>query len=145
MSKLVLHAVGVAALFSLVSGCDNNRYPSVELAAEENTPYRLILRTFKDGEYADQPFWLSARPSGGTGIVDLILRSEQCKNVDVFQEPRDLTIFYDELELREFSGSTSYSFVPRPLLCDNRNPVCQALRREKIKRGVSAVPICTYR
>lgn len=67
------------------------------LPSEKGVPYRVLLQTFEDGAYADQPFRLLIQASGSKGKPKTVLRATQCKDVRVGQTVDALYVFYGRL------------------------------------------------
>jgi hypothetical protein len=132
-------------LLLLIAGCGGSKPPTVPLPMQSGTAYRVMLKTFSDGAYADQPFHLLVVPRAGKAEPKTVLRAAQCQDVDVGQAPKTLFVFYRELSLTSFASFQYEQNEPRILLCDLRFPLCQSARRELLQERIGLVPICTYR
>jgi hypothetical protein len=112
-------------VLATLSGCGAQRYPWRELRTEDNTPYIVSVRWFEDDiDRAHKPFELMVSSKYDKKSVYHVLFVEQCKNVFIVQQPQDLYIFYDRLDLRAFSNFRPNVSFPRPHLCDLENNVC---------------------
>lgn len=140
-----LFLLALTTVCSLASGCDDQKGTRSDLPSGHSTAYKLSVITGEDPDSVAKPFKLEARPSHGGGLRYQILSAEQCKNVEIFQEKDTMTIFYDVLALDHFSGDENGEGVPRVLLCDNRYPICQSVRKDYVKRGVGGTSVCTLR
>lgn len=137
--------LGVLLLVCVVlSACDQNRPEWVDIQAIPDGNYRMAIRTYQDTDSVAQPFKLGVR-SRSVGETVQVLSAEQCKNVEVFQDKRSITVFYDTLILDHFSGDGLGPEVPRISLCDNSVAACRDKRREYMRDGIRGVPVCTLR
>ncbi len=128
----------------VLSACDRSRPEWVDIQAVPGGSYRIAVRTYQDTDSVAKPFKLGAR-SHSAGEMVQVLSAEQCKNVEVFQDKRSITVFYDTLVLDHFSGDNIGPEVPRVLLCDNSVAACRGKRREYMRDGMRGVPVCTLR
>jgi hypothetical protein len=128
-----------------MTACDESRVEWADLPASPGSNYRVAVKIYQDNDSVAQPFKLGVRSSKGIDDVVQILSAEQCKDVEVFQGERSITIFYDTLILDHFSGDDHGLAVPRVSLCDNAVPACQERRRAYLKRGIRGNPVCTLR
>ena len=136
-----LNWIGLA----LLTACAPSGPEPVELPSATGVHYRVLLRTFQDGAYADQPFHLSIKIPGSRFDPKTVLRAQQCKNVSVAQTPDTLYIFYDDLSLNLFSSSQIHATDPRVLLCDLHIPLCVNAQRKLAQAGGALTNVCTYR
>lgn len=134
---------GLAPL--LVAACGGSEPPLVALPTENGVPYRLMLRTFADGSYADQPFHLLVKADGSSGEPKTVLRAAQCKNVSVGQSADRLYVFYGELALNGFASFQYQANEPRVVLCDLQSQECLSIRRQLIRAGTRLINVCSYR
>lgn len=128
----------------LIAGCGASEPSTVTLPTQGAIPYRVILKTFRDGDYADQPFHLLLKAERGNAEPRTILRAAQCKEVNVGQTPDTLFVFYRELALTSFASFQYDDNEPRIMLCDLHSPLCQSAHQELIRQGVNLAPVCTY-
>jgi hypothetical protein len=133
-----------ALLISLpIAACSVPEPSAVALPSENGVPYRVLLQTFDDGAYADQPFRLLIQAAGGEPKT--VLRAAQCKDVRVGQTADALYVFYGELMLNGFSSFQFAANEPRVILCDLRASACASTQRELIEAGAKLSEVCTYR
>lgn len=125
----------------ILSSCNRNRPEWIDIPAIQGGTYVISVKTYQDNDSVAQPFKLGARSRHSKKIIQL-LSAEQCKNVKVFQEEKEITVFYDILILDHFSGDSIGSEIPRILLCDNNVEVCQDRRKEYIRHGIKSASIC---
>lgn len=135
---------GLLVLLSLVA-CGGSEPDPIALPTAAGVPYRVLVTTFNDGAYADQPFHLLLESKGAAGDPKTVLRAEQCKNVHLAQTPHTLYVFYDELMLNGFSSFRYEAHEPRVLLCDVQTPECAATRLTLTSRGAKLSNVCTYK
>jgi hypothetical protein len=145
MLKFPLRLLPLATIWALASGCNVYKAKWVDLPLNDSATYRVSVKTFQDNDSVAQPFKLGVYASRRAPQIKQILSAEQCNNVEVFQDVKVLTIFYDVLALDHFSGDDQGAGLPRPLLCDNHSPICQRLRKDYAERGVPSAPVCTLR
>lgn len=113
----------------LVAGCGGSEPPTATLPTERGVPYRVMLTTFHDGAYADQPFRLLLKADSSAGEPKNILQATQCKNVSVGQTADTLYVFYDDLAVSEFASFQYHANEPRVLLCDLHTSECRNIRQ----------------
>lgn len=106
-------------------------------------PYRVLLKTFQDGAYADQPFHLMV--SVPNADPKTVLKAQQCKNVSVAPTEGTLHVFYEELSLNFFGSSQYRSPQPRVRLCDLHFEECAIDQRRLARSGVTVTNVCSYR
>ena len=132
----------VLASMSLAA-CTSKPEP-VSLPSKGDIPYRTWLRTYHDGDYADQPFELFLR-SKTAKLTTRVLSADQCKDVTVVQAPITLHVFYDALLVTGFNGTEpSYHDHPLARLCPRQSQDCADLERRFAKLGRRPVNVCTY-
>lgn len=134
--------VGIFALLALAA-CDRSQPEPVALPQVRGAPYQVLLRTFHDGDYADQPFHLLVKTSAAED-PKILLRAEQCKNVSVAQAADKVYVFYDELMLAGFTSIKFDSREPTVLLCDNHASECIDARQRLERGGAKLSRVCTY-
>jgi len=139
-----LRYFSLLALLPLLA-CGRSEPPAVELAVQIGVPYRVLLKTFQDGAYADQPFHLLVQTRGGAFEPKTVLRAEQCKNVTLAQTSDTLYVFYDELALTSFTSFESETSEPTILLCDVQASTCADVQRQLTKAGTKLTNLCSYR
>ncbi len=130
---------------ALMTACAPSGPEPVELPSATGIQYRVLLQTFQDGAYADQPFHLSIKRSGSRFDPKTVLRAQQCKNVSVAQTRDTLYIFYDELSLNRFSSLNFEAADPNVLLCDLHTPLCVGVQRKLAQAGLAFTNVCSYR
>ena len=138
-----LLVLGLLIQLSLVS-CGRSEPHPVALPTVPGVPYRVLVKTFRDGHYADQPFHLLVQIKGSEGQPKTILRAEQCKDVQIAQTPRTLYVFYDEMILNGFSSFQYEANEPRVLLCDLHTPECIASRLALSRQAANLSNVCKY-
>ena len=133
-------------LFALlfVAGCGGSEPPTVTLMTEKGVPYRVMITTFHDGAYADQPFHLLLKADHSAGEPKNVLQAGQCKNVSVGQTTEILYVFYDELAVSAFASFQYQANEPRVLLCDLHTPECRRIRQRLVGSGTKLSNICSY-
>lgn len=136
-----LYSIVPAAL--LLASCWASKPEPVALPHVNGNPYRVWLRTYQDGAYADQPFELFVR-SKSSKITKRVLFAEQCKDVSVAQTRDTLYVFYDALALGGFN-SFHYGDEPRVRLCDLHFADCVKAERQLALAGTKVSNVCTYR
>ena len=129
---------------ALLAGCNSSKPSPLPLAGTDGAPYRVWLRTYQDGEYADQPFELLVRAKSGK-ITATILRAQQCENVSVAQTIDTIYVFYSHLLLTEFSSSQFSHDQPHVRLCNLHFADCANAQRHFARSKASLSNVCTNR
>lgn len=135
--------ISLALLPLLLAGCGVSDPLYLSLPREKGIGYNVLLQTFHDGAYADQPFRLSVKSDSATEPHEILV-ADQCKNVSVAITPRAVYVFYDQLSLSSFSNFRSGSNEPVPLLCDLSFSHCRERRDALVRDGLRLSPVCTY-
>jgi hypothetical protein len=133
----------VAALF--LAACSPSQPSSVVLPSGGDVPYRVSLKTFKDGAYEDQPFHLMVTVPKAKTEPKTVLKASQCKNVSVAPTESTLHVFYEDLSLSFFSSLQYRSPQPRVRLCDLHFEECAIAQQRLAKSGVTVSNVCSYR
>ena len=128
-----------------LSACGPPQPAAIELPSASDVPYRVLLKTFHDGAYADQPFHLMVSVPGSTNEPKTVLRASQCRNVSVAPTDRTLHVFYEELTLSEFVSLQYRAPEPRVRLCDLHFEECAIAERQLAMAGAKLSNVCTYR
>lgn len=128
----------------ILGSCGRNEPPWKQIASSQQLAYVVQLKTFDSEGHADSPFQLGVAIKTTPSDITTLLKTTQCKNVEILAASNYLYIFYDRVALSVFSGRQSVSLLPRPLLCDRHHPVCRDLRKSLHLKGYSAYQICTY-
>jgi hypothetical protein len=136
---------GGALSILATAACNRSEPVLTVLPKVAGVNYQVMVRTYQDGAYADQPFHLMVKADGSTDLPKIVFRSAQCQHVLVAQTPRTLYVFYKELVLNNFASSQDEVGEPRVLLCDLHTPECAAAQRELSKRGANFSHVCTYK
>jgi hypothetical protein len=132
------------ALALLIAGCGGPEPPMVPVPQESGVHYRVFIKTFQDGAYADQPFDLLVQ-ADANAEPRTVLRAGQCKNVSVGQTAGVLYVFYDELTLNVFSSQSARADEPQIALCDVQVHECSDARKRLAGRGIKLSNVCTFR
>lgn len=144
MPRVNLKAIALVALCVALSSCGSDEPKWKKLPSSVELPYYVSIKTYKDGEYADQPFELRLSLKANSNIGGRVLLAHQCKNVRVAQTDDYLYVFYDELVLGGFASSPQSASLPRPLLCDIRQEVCQETIESMKRSRVPLAAVCSY-
>ena len=129
---------------ALLGACSSKPDP-VLLVPAADAPYRMWLRTYDDGDYADQPFELFVR-SKSAKVTTKILFAAQCKNVSVVQTPGTIYVLYDALALGSFNGTdAAYPDHPLVRLCPLHSADCANAEQQFALAGRKPSNVCTYR
>ena len=133
------------ASFLCLASCSGSAPDAVELPGVKQASYRVLVRTYQDGAYADQPFHILVKQMNSGEEPKTVLRSEQCKNVSVAQDIDTVYVFYEELTLAGFTGIEFGRWEPVVQLCDLHAPICRNARRELARTGAKFSDVCSYR
>jgi len=141
---MALRFLSFVSLLCLAS-CGGSAPDAVALPGVKDAPYRVLVRTYQDGAYADQPFHILVKQVNGREEPKTVLWSEQCKNVSVAQEPDTVYVFYEELTLNGFTSFEFARWEPDVQLCDLHAPICRNAQRELARTGTRFSDVCSYR
>ena len=128
----------------LVVACGSSEPQPMALPVSEGVDYQVSIKTFDDGVYADQPFYLFVRTKDRGNQSRTVLRVEQCKDVAVAQTQDILYVFYHEIVLDAFSSFQYEKDQPRIMLCDMHLPICVHIQTELTARGTQFSEVRTY-
>lgn len=144
MPRLILSSAVTTGLSLLLVACGGGKPAWTTLPSASGSTYQVSLRTYEDGDYADQPFELRTTSKTGSGQGGQLLSAAQCRNVKVAQTKDNLFIFYDELVLKGFSSMRYDESLPRPFLCDMQHLFCrETLAKIVAAKGVVS-KVCSY-
>ena len=139
---MCFRSVAMFALLALAA-CGRSQPEPVALPQVSGVPYQVLLRTFHDGDYADQPFHLLVKTPADDD-PKTVLRAAQCKNVSVAQTADKVYVFYEELTLAGFTSIEFDSREPTVLLCDQHASECIDARQRLERVGAKLSRVCTY-
>lgn len=143
MSRLTL-CVTSLILVLLLASCERNEPPWKKLPSSSSQSYEVSIRTFKDGEYADQPFHVRVISKDPRASEIGVMKAQQCKNVNILQGQDFLYFFYEELSLSGFSSSKFSAAMPRPFLCPLQHEFCRNMLKGAISEREMVASACSY-
>lgn len=126
---------------ALFASCGRNEPPWNKLPSAGDQPYEVRIRTYRDGDYADQPFHLRVISRGSRQSEIRVMAARQCKNVNILQENGFLYLFYEELSLGGFSSSQYNVAMPRPFLCPLQHEFCRVSLRQFPNFPITVSPL----
>jgi hypothetical protein len=129
-------------LATIVTSCEKVEEKSFYLQNDSDIPYKVKISNRHFGSDMEEGFRLSVEPKKGDVSFSERLRSDQCLDVKIIQEPKEIFIFYKSLELNYFSNDLSNESIN---LCHLGNLYCQDLLQQKIKQGVGYADICKFK
>jgi hypothetical protein len=141
---MILALTAVAMLALALAACVESKPVWRTLPSESGLSYEVSVRTYEDGNYADQPFELKTESKMESKNYVSFLSAEQCKNVKVAQTKNIVFIFYDELVLNSFSSTRFDTSFPRPFLCDMQHPFCKTTLTTIIAAKGVVSNVCTF-
>ena len=140
--RFYFRIVLASCLFLTLPSCKNEverRWEPLAKNSEEN--YNIFVRYYEDDAKV-LPFHLGIAQNRSASHVTTFLRTNQCENVIVFNTQSDLVIFYDSLDVGGFIGDEVGRNMPRPLLCDNYNPICSDYKSSLLREGIKGASVC---
>jgi hypothetical protein len=115
----------------------------VEIKGRSDLPYTVAIRQFDDGDNASKPFDLKISARAGEKFTTHLMSVDQCNNVNLIQQSHDIYIFYERLDLREFSNFRSNDSIPRAHLCDIANEECRKMADFFKEGGIASHQLCS--
>ena len=137
--KIVLLPIFLA---TLVAGCEKIEEKSFYLQNDRDISYKIKISNRYFGSDMEEGFRLSVELKKGDSSFSERLRSDQCFDVKLIQEPKEVFIFYKTLELNYFSNDLSNISIN---LCHLGNLYCKDLLEEKIKQRLIYADICKFK
>lgn len=142
MSRLIaVLLVAVVAVIALLTW--DRKPPWRSVPSPAGLSYKVQLRTYEDGHYADQPFDLQVLTMDRSSSR-LLLTASQCKNVLVAPTDHALYVFYEDIVVSHFAASGSDVSRPRPILCDLRYRHCAERLKSFRSNNISTTQVCTF-
>lgn len=145
MYRIISSTFILISLSLLLFSCQRKGPEWVALPSSEDLLYQVLVRTYTDGAYADQPFSVRVVSKINSKRDSVPITAAQCRNVKIAQTKDIVYIFYDELVLDGFSSMQYGYSLPRPILCDMRQEYCQDMLKSIVSSNEILSNVCTFK
>lgn len=116
----------------------------MEVYSPDELNYNTYIKFYEEYN-GSHPFELMVESKGDYKFQNIILFSEQCKNVKISPQKSEIYIFYDKIILENFSSSRYDSLMPTPILCDMSHSYCRGVLHSIIEKGGFVKSVCLLR
>jgi hypothetical protein len=131
-------------LFGMIAfSCSAPQNPWTSLNSPPGTSYVVQYQLLGDRGYGDTPFKIRIFSRNNPQEVENLIQTGQCKGVKVGLSTNLIYLFYDEIEIREFSSYSYIQNAPEVIICNIRERNCKTAYFELMNRGRYIADLCT--